>query len=330
MRARQRTDIRALGHRVADLESLDLGDECIDELLMHILVHVDPLDRAARLPGVVHRAVRQRGRGHLDVDVVAHIDRILAAQLELQLDHLARHRARDRLARRYGAGEEHAVDGLPEQRRADVAGADDGREDRLRYARFVQHLGDLEAGACREFRRLVEHCIAGEERRDEHIAADEIRIIPRRDVGDDTERLVADELGHAVLVVDFAGLEYRTRVGQKEIDPRQEAVQLVLRLLQRLAHLAGEDRCEIVTARYDLLAEFADDFRATGERLCRPARLRLAREDVLALDAGRVVFENLGDDAIGGGVDDLEHSSLQIALAKMFAKSSRVQGRGLV
>ena len=46
-------------------------------------------------------------------------------------------------------------------------------------------------GQRRELRRLVEHRVAGQQRRHEHVAADEVRVVPGRDVGDDAERLVA-------------------------------------------------------------------------------------------------------------------------------------------
>ena len=52
-------------------------------------MNVNALDRAARLTGVVERAVGDRGGCRFDVDVVADVDRVLAAELELDLDHPA-------------------------------------------------------------------------------------------------------------------------------------------------------------------------------------------------------------------------------------------------
>ena len=46
----------------------------------------------------------------------------------------------------------------------------------------------MQARQGRELRRLVEHRVAGEQRRNEDVAADEVGVVPGRDVGDDAER----------------------------------------------------------------------------------------------------------------------------------------------
>ena len=56
-RARDRADVGRLVHRVAELEAFDRLDKSLDELVVDALVHIDPLDRAAALAGVVHRAI---------------------------------------------------------------------------------------------------------------------------------------------------------------------------------------------------------------------------------------------------------------------------------
>jgi hypothetical protein len=67
-----------------------------------------------------------------------HIGRVLAAQLQLQLDEAAAHGLRD--ARRWhGAGEEHAVDWLLQQRAADLACAHQAGDHHVaRHAGLVQ------------------------------------------------------------------------------------------------------------------------------------------------------------------------------------------------
>ena len=59
------------------------------------------------------------------VGIVGDVGRVLAAELELQPHHARADRRGDARAGRDRAGEEDAVDRLREQRRADVAGADD-------------------------------------------------------------------------------------------------------------------------------------------------------------------------------------------------------------
>ena len=66
----------------------------------------------------------------------------------------------------------------------------------------MQELGDVNPGERRELRGFVQHRVAGEQCGNEHVAADKIRIIPRRDVGDDAERLVDDSL-FELLVVEY-------------------------------------------------------------------------------------------------------------------------------
>ena len=97
--ARDRADIGVLGHRVPHLERAHRGQEGVDEGRVDALVHIDALDRAATLPGVVHGAVGQRLGGVFHVGVVAHIGRVLATQFELQLDHPRPYRRRDSGAR---------------------------------------------------------------------------------------------------------------------------------------------------------------------------------------------------------------------------------------
>jgi hypothetical protein len=125
-----------------------------------------------------------------------------------------------------------------------------------------------------KFRRLVEHGVAGEQGRHEDVAADEVRIVPGRDVGDDAERLVVDALGHGGVGED--GLRRRRRLDlvEEEVDPAEEAVQLVARLRERLADLARQRLGQRLQLGGDGGAE-ADDVRlALGQRTRRPGRLR--------------------------------------------------------
>ena len=104
----------------------------------------------------------------------------------------------------------------------------------------MQHLGDVQPGERRELGRLVEHRIAGDERRHENVAADEVRIVPRRDVGDHAERLVRDPLVELLLRigVDFLLAQRPGGFGDEEIETAEKAVQFVARLADRLADLA--------------------------------------------------------------------------------------------
>ena len=269
-------------------------------------MHVDALDRAAALAGVVHGAVGERFGGRFRVGIVGDIGRILAAELELEPHHARSHRLRDLRAGRHRAGEEDAVDTLIEQRRADVAGADDGDEHVGRDARRMQQAVDVQPGQRRELRRLVEHRVAGQQRGDEHVAADEVRIVPGRDVGDDAERVVADALGHAALAEDRLVLRRRLDLGEEEVDAGEKAVQFVPRLRQRLADFLGQGLRQRLELGGDGEAKARDRDRPLGERRRLPRGLRPARALRLGGDAGGVVGGHFGERRAVGGVDDLQ------------------------
>ena len=311
--ARDRADVRRLVHRIARLVRLHLGDECIDERPIDRFVHVDPFDRAARLPRVVERAVGEAGRGRFHIGVVADVHRILAAELQLDLDHPACGDRGDLRAGRVRAGEEHAVDRLAQQRGARRAVADDGNEDVRRDPRFVQHLADVDAGERRVLGGLVENGIAGDQRRHENVAADEVRIVPRGDVRDDAERLVRDALLElAGLGMDFLVAQRARRLGEKEVDPREEAVQFVARLTDRLADFLRQRSRERLAQGDDALAKARDSGNALGDRHARPPLLTRARRLVLALHRGEIVGNDVDQCGAGGGIDDFHERSWRV------------------
>jgi hypothetical protein len=221
-RAGDGADVGALGRRVADLEALHRVEEGGDEGVVDLLVDVDALDRAAALAGVVHRAVGERlGRG-LRVGVLGDVGGILAAELELQPDHARTHRRGDARPGGGRAGEEHAVHLLLDQRGADLAAADHGDEHVRRHACGMEQPVDVQAGEGRELGRLVKDRVAGQQRRHEHVAADEKRIVPGGDVGDDAERLLGDALAHAGIGEDFLIGRGLLDLGEKKsIRPRK-------------------------------------------------------------------------------------------------------------
>ena len=97
---------------------------------------------------------------------------------------------------------------------------------------------------------LYKHRIARQQRGNENVAADEVRIVPRRDVGDDAQRLVRNPFLEFLLVVgeDFLLAQHARGFGQEEIDAPEQAVEFVARLLDRLADLAGERLRELLRA----------------------------------------------------------------------------------
>ena len=82
LRGDHRADRRGLVERVAEHVAAGGLDEAVDELVVHVGVHVDPLDRAARLARVEERTVDVLADRVREVAVGAHVRRILAAELE--------------------------------------------------------------------------------------------------------------------------------------------------------------------------------------------------------------------------------------------------------
>ncbi len=120
------------------------------------------------------------------------------------------------------AGEEDAVERLREQGRADVARADDDLEHVVRNARRVQQPADVQAGQRRELRRLVEHRVAREQRRHEDVGADEIGIVPGRDVGDDARAGRGRSARRcAASLKTVSGAVVAPDLLEEEVDPRR-------------------------------------------------------------------------------------------------------------
>ena len=213
-------------------------------------------------------------------------------------------------AGRVGTGEEHAVDRLGQQRRTDGAGADQHLEDFLRHARKMQQLADFQAGECRELRRLVQHRVARDQRRHEHIGTDEVRIVPGRDVGDDTERLVRDELAHPAVVEHLARRQRALRLTQKEVDAPEQAVDLIARLPDRLAHFGGEEAGEPLEVAHQLAAKATDRLDARRRAVAPPMRLRRAGALVGRCNGLGGVVGQFGNDAAVRGIDDGQHAEV--------------------
>jgi hypothetical protein len=204
----------------------------------------------------------------------------------------------DALTGRVRAGEEHAIDRLPQQRSADEPIADDRHEDVLGHAGGMQQACDREPGQRRILGRLVEHRVAGDERGDEDVAADEPRVVPRGNIRDDAERLVRDALLEFRVDIGEDGLvaQRPRRLLDEEIETGQQSVQLVARLPDRLADFPGQRTRERVELGDDALAKRRDRRESLLHRAPRPARLRGARLHVLATHDGRRVGFDVRDD----------------------------------
>jgi hypothetical protein len=128
---------------------------------------------------------------------------------------------------------------------------------------------------------------------------------------------VRDSFVHVLLRVSVNALlaQRAKRFGQEEVDPAEKAVELVLRLPDRLSHFARQRACKRVVGRDDPLAKPGDGVESLPDRNLGPAALAGARGLVFALDRRGVIGGDVGDDAACGGIDDL-HGGSVLALAR--------------
>ena len=185
---------------VADLHVLGVGGEALDELRIDLLVHQEAGRRDADLAGVAELVGAQDVHRLLEVGILEHDGRRMAAQLHGDALHVRAGQRRELLADRCRARERH----LPDDRMRDQVLADLRRHavDQLdhagRHAGIDEGLDQLGARAGRILRSLDDDRAAGGERRRglAHHLVD--REVPRREGRDRTDRLLDDELVHVL------------------------------------------------------------------------------------------------------------------------------------
>ena len=329
--ARDGADVSVLTGRVANLEAAHGLDKGADKSVVNGFVHVDALDRAAALAGVVHGAVGQRLGSRLRVGVLADVGRVLAAEFELQLDHARAQRLRDAGTRGVGTGEEQAVNFLFQQRLPDFAATDDGDEDILRHAGVVQQPRHCQTGQCGKFGWLVEHGVTGQQRRNVDVAADKPGVIPGRDVGHQTQRYVLNLFRHAALGKHSFGHQLSVDFLEEEVDAPEQAIEFIARHLDRLAGLARHDGGQHLELGHDAGAKARDAGFALRQRYGQPAGLRGAGAHRFGGDRGGVIGVHLGDQVAVGGVVDCEliHGAVSVLVLTACAASRKSLSSGV-
>ena len=195
---RHRPERGRLFQRIARLQLLaHLGERALEEAIVDGGVHVDALDAAAALPGVVERAVDEVLDGVGEVGVGSHVRRILPAQLEADVDEARRgNRAIDLVASAHATREADVSDlGAGDHPGDDFVIGVDGLDEPLWSARLGESPFERLAAQSGAGGMLDEHGVPGEDRRNDDVDGDEQRIVPRADVEDDAHGLVPDESG---------------------------------------------------------------------------------------------------------------------------------------
>ncbi|KQR97123.1 hypothetical protein ASG00_12700 [Microbacterium sp. Leaf351] len=208
------------GRRLGDLRKLG------DDLVVDRVVHVQALERGARLAGVDERTpedVRRDGRG---IRPRQHDARIIAAELERETGEVVRGCLDDASAGGGRAREHHLVDvGMRGERRTDFAVTGHPDQDVGRQ-HVVEHREQGEHAQRRVLAGLHHHGVAHAQRPGDLPDSDHDRPVPRADRGDDAEGPVV-QLGVGPAVVDDhlrleRGVGGRTqpRGGGADLEPR--------------------------------------------------------------------------------------------------------------
>ena len=167
-----------------------------DEALVDGFLHEQPRARAAHLALVEPDRVDHAFDHAVQVGVVVDDERALAAQLEGKLLARARGGLADDAADLGRAGESDLVDaGMIDDGRARLAVAVHEVHDARRQADLVHDLGERHRGERRELGGLEHQRVAARERRRDLPREHEQGEIPRDDLADHADRLVAGELG---------------------------------------------------------------------------------------------------------------------------------------
>ena len=184
----------------------------------------------------------------------------------MQLDQSWPKRLGDPRACRVRTGEKHAVNTLFDQRCANLAAAHEHVEHLVGDTSPAQQTPDRKARHCCVLRGLVEHRVAGQQCGNEDVAANEPRVVPRRDIRDQAQRHVLDLLGHAILIEHGLGRRRALDAVEKKIDASQQAIELVAGHPDRFARLCGHDGRQMIKFVHDRSAKSDDALLARGER----------------------------------------------------------------
>ena len=229
-----------------------------------------------------------------------------------------------------GAGEGDLGDvAVAGEQRADLAGAVDDVDDAGREAGRGDALGEDLRGARRVLRRLDDHGAAGAERAAE-LPADQLDgIVPRRDRGDGSDRLLADDREELVaLVGDRLAADPLGLLGV-EAHRLGELAHLAAGLVERLAHLEGHRGGEVVEPAERDAGELAQQPAALEAGRPPPGRERGDRGGHRRVDGLGVGQVGDRDDLVRGRVAALEGLPPRAELAAGERPAAQRRGHGV-
>ena len=291
--------LRHAGRRpVADLELGDGVRELRDEGVVNAGLRIDAVGADAGLAHVAEFGDdRALDRG-VDMGVVEHDERRVAAELEPDLLHRSRRLAHEQLADLGRAGEADEAHGRMFAHRLADRGRIAGQqiEDAGGHAGAQREFAERERRQRRLGRGLRDHRAADGERRRDLAGDHRGGKVPWGDRRDHADRLPDDDdarigaEGRVDLAVDALGLL------AEEFDVGGGVIDLAARLGERLPLLARHDERDVLAVHDDEIEPAAQDLGALFRQGLRPraegARRRLYRADCVGMAEAR----DLGDE----------------------------------
>ena len=271
--------------RAAQLVLAGEGGEALDEGLVDILVHIDPLDGAARLAGVEEGAVRQVFDRVVEVRIGPHIGRVLAAQLEADAEEPPGRRLLDAGAAGHRAGEGDEIHfGRSDDLRGRLVRQVQHLEDAVGQAGLGEGLGDALAAPRCLAGMLQDHRVAGHDRGHDRIDRRQIGVVPRRDRQYHAERNALDVAQEAFLLADLDVGQRLLGDGDHVARALLEAGHLAAAEADRPAHLPGELLRVLVGLGDEGVDRLGTERRALREWRRRPGLLRRGRRAQTGVD----------------------------------------------
>ena len=180
------------------LQGADGAAQIGDQLVVDPLLGVDAAGGGAILPGVVEAEGADAGHHLLEVGIIQHDHRCLAAQLHVGALHGLGGNLDQLLAGGNGAGEgDHAHARVTDQRHANLTAATVDDVDHSRWQQLGQQFPQRQGGERGHLRGFEHHCIARCQRRSQLPGRHHQRVVPGRYAGDDAQRVAADHRGEA-------------------------------------------------------------------------------------------------------------------------------------
>ena len=252
----------------ADPHLLGARDEPLLQLAVDRLVDDHAARGRAALPGGAEGRPDDPLHRELEVGVVHDDDRVLAAELEVDVLEVVGGRLRDRDSRlaRAGEGDDRDVRVADEPLAGLLAVAVHEVDDPVRQARLAEQLDEALGQERRVLRRLQHDGVPADERGRELPGGDRDREVPGRDRADDADR---HPHRHLELVAQLRGrrLAEEAAALAGHVDRHVDRLlDVAAGLREHLAHLAAHQLRQLVLLLLEQAREAEEDVAALGRR----------------------------------------------------------------